>query len=63
MRHEVEGIDPDQAEMRPLNDALDDTLSQPRSTMSNLIASPHLASAARRHTNTLVRAASFMHSL
>jgi ABC-type antimicrobial peptide transport system permease subunit len=38
MRHEVEGIDPDQAEMRPLNDALDDTLSQPRSTMSILIA-------------------------
>ena len=32
--------DPDQAvaEMRPLNDALDDTLSQPRSTMSILIA-------------------------
>jgi len=40
VRHEVEAVDPDQAvaEMRPLNDALDDTLSQPRSTMSILIA-------------------------
>jgi putative ABC transport system permease protein len=40
VRHEVEAIDPDQAvaEMRLLNDALDDTLSQPRSTMSILIA-------------------------
>ncbi len=40
MRHEVEAVDPDQAvaEIRPLNDALDDTLSQPRSAMSILIA-------------------------
>ena len=40
VRHEVEAVDPDQAvaEMRLLNDALDDTLSQPRSTMSILIA-------------------------
>jgi ABC-type antimicrobial peptide transport system permease subunit len=40
VRHEVEAVDPDQAvaEMRALNDALDDTLSQPRSTMSILIA-------------------------
>jgi putative ABC transport system permease protein len=40
VRHEVEAVDPDQAvaEMRPLNDALDDTLNQPRSTMSILIA-------------------------
>jgi putative ABC transport system permease protein len=40
VRHEVESVDPDQAvaEMRPLNDALDDTLNQPRSTMSILIA-------------------------
>jgi putative ABC transport system permease protein len=40
VRHEVEAVDADQAvaEMRPLNDALDDTLSQPRSTMSILIA-------------------------
>ena len=39
MRHEVEAVDPDQAvaEIRPLNDALDDTLSQPRSAMSILI--------------------------
>ena len=40
VRHEVEAVDPDQAiaEIRPLNDALDDTLSQPRSAMSILIA-------------------------
>src|ERR1700722_13482948 len=40
VRHEVEAVDRDQAvaEIRPLNDALDDTLSQPRSTMSILIA-------------------------
>ncbi len=36
VRHEVQAIDPDQAvaQMRPLNDALDDSLSQPRSMMS-----------------------------
>jgi putative ABC transport system permease protein len=36
VRHEVQAIDPDQAvaQMRPLNDALDDSLNQPRSMMS-----------------------------
>jgi putative ABC transport system permease protein len=40
VRHEVQAIDPDQAvaEMRLLNDALDDSLVQPRSTMSILMA-------------------------
>ena len=40
VRHEVQAIDPDQAvaEMRLLNDALDDSLAQPRSIMSILMA-------------------------
>jgi len=40
VRHEVQAIDPDQAvvEMRLLNDALDESLAQPRSTMSILMA-------------------------
>jgi len=40
VRHEVQAVDRDQAvmEMRPLNDALDNSLNQPRSTMSILVA-------------------------
>jgi putative ABC transport system permease protein len=50
VRHEVQAVDPDQAvaQMRPLNDALDDSLNQPRSTMSifNIFAAAALLLAA-----------------